>query len=124
MEKKKEIKGKKPQAKVERYLTEPRLELLFGVEVNEDTDIDDVACNGEIHQTIKDLVLTTEINRKRETPNGKAVEEHDTLRIELEPGTRLIWTETEGYILTGFKPMTRKEIIESLDDFDGIEGLE
>ncbi|MBP5470308.1 MAG: hypothetical protein J6Z11_13815 [Candidatus Riflebacteria bacterium] len=118
-----EIKGKKPQEKVERFLIEPHYTPLFGLTVTKNTEIDDVANEGKVHQTIKDLVFITEV--KLSTDNdGLEIEEESKLTIKLPEGTRLIWTEDKGYIIPDFKPVTRKEIKEDLDCLNGIAGLE
>lgn len=119
----KKLKGKKPQEKIERFLIRPHYSPLFGVTVTKDTDIDDIECNGEIHQTIKNLVLTTEINKKIKN-NEYEFEEVSKVTMKLKEGTRLIWQEGQGYILPGVDLTTRKEIAEDLKCLDGIEGLE
>jgi hypothetical protein len=117
------IKGKKPQEKVERFLISPQYRPLFGLTVTRETEIDDVANDGKVHQTIKDLLFITELTDKVDV-NGIEIEENSTLKIKLKEGTRLIWTEDKGYILPDFEPVTRKEIKEQLDYLDGIAGLE
>lgn len=117
------IKGKKPQDKVERFLVSPHYSPLFGLTVTKETDIDDVANDGKVHQTIKDLVFTTILKDKVEA-QGCEIEEDSKLTIKLKEGTRLIWTEDKGYILPDFEPVTRAEIKEQLDYLDGIAGLE
>ncbi len=122
-EEEKKLKGKKPQEKIERFLVKPRYAPIFGVTVTKDTDIDDIECNGEIHQTIKNLVLTTEINKKIKN-NEYEFEEVSKVTMKLKEGTRLIWQEGQGYILPSVDLTTRKEIVENLKCLDGIEGLE
>ncbi len=114
------------QQKIERFLLEPEYTPLFGITVRKDTDIEDWTNDKTVHQTIKDLVLTTEIKRK-EAGNGeslKGIEETSILKLELEEGTRLLWTESQGYMLPTQRLTTRKEIKENLENLDGIEGLE
>ena len=124
MEEEKEvIKGLKPQEKIERWLLRPKYTTIFGVTVTKDTDIDDIASNGEIHQTIKNLVFTTEIHKTVEEEEYK-FEEESVVKIHLKEGTRLIWIDGSGYILPNVELTTRKEIIEELNCLDGIEGLE
>ena len=123
--KKEELKGKKPQENVERYLVTQGIQPMFGVEVTKDTDIDDIACNGEVHQTIKDLVFTTEIKRERDDSRGNHIKEESTLVINLKEGERLIWSEYEGYTLLGIKPMTVDEMKGNIEEIEKceIEGL-
>ena len=113
----------KPQKKIERLLLEPTYTPLFGVTVTKDTDIDDYTKDKKVHQTIKNLTLTTVVKDKKKG-NGYELEEDSKLIFHLKEGTRLIWTESEGYILPQQKLTTRKEITENLKNLDGIEGLE
>lgn len=114
---------KKEQEKVERFLIEPAYTPLFGVTVTKDTDIEDYTDDNSVHQTIKNLVFTTEVHKK--VVNGEyEMEEESKLTLKLKEGTRLLWSQTEGYILPQQRLVTRKEIKENLDNLDGIEGLE
>jgi hypothetical protein len=112
------------QTKVERFIVEPNITPIFGVTVKKDTDIEDWTEDKKIHQTIKDLVITTEETDERK--NGDIeISIKSVMKIKVPEGTRLIWTEGSGYILpTTQRLMTRKEIKEDLDNLDGIEGLE
>lgn len=120
---KQEIKGKKPQEKIERFILRPQYTPILGVTVTKDTDIDDIARNGLVHQTIKNLVFTTEINRDVEK-DGCKINEYSKLTINLKEGTRLLWSQMDGYVLPETRPVTRKEIKKDLDNLNGIEGLE
>lgn len=113
---------RKEQEKIERFLIEPQYTPLFGITVTEGTVIDDYTDDKKVHQTIKDLVLTTHIKDKRVNESYE-MEEDSTLIMKLRPGTRLLWTQTEGYILPQQKLVTREEIRENLNYLDGIEGL-
>lgn len=114
--------GKK-QEKIERFIIEPNLTPMFGLTVTKDTDIEDWTEDKKVHQTIKDLTLTTIVKDKFKK-NGLKIEEDSKLTIKLNEGVRLIWTEAEGYILPTQRLMKRKEIKEELNNLDGIEGLE
>ena len=111
------------QEKIERFIIEPNLTPIFGVTVTKETDIEDWTEDKKVHQTIKDLVLTTVVKDKFKK-NGVEIEEDSKLIIKLSEGTRLIWTEAEGYILPTQRLVSRKEIKEELKNLDGIEGLE
>ena len=119
----KKIKGKKPQDKIERFLIKPHYSPFFGVTVTKDTDIDDIESDGEIHQTIKDLTLTTEIHKIHKVEDFE-YREDSVVSVKLKEGTRLIWQEGQGYILPDFPVVKRPEIIEELKCLDGIEGLD
>lgn len=112
----------KKQEKIERFIIEPNLAPLFGVTVTKDTEIEDWTDDKKVHQTIKDLVLTTEVKDNFEK-NGTKIKEDSKLTIELREGQRLLWTQSEGYILPVQRLMTRDEIKEELKNLDGIEGL-
>lgn len=120
--KEQKIRGKKPQEKIERFLLKPCYSPIFGVTVTKDTDIDDIECDGEIHQTIKDLTLTTEIHKQIKNEEYE-FEEESKVTIKLKEGTRLIWQEGQGYILPSVPVTTRKDIREELEALNGIEGL-
>ncbi len=118
------VKGKKPQEKIERFLIRPKYSPLFGVTVTKDTDIDDIARDGIIHQTIKGTEFITEVHNKIKCDEYE-FEEESKVTMKLKEGTILIWQEDQGYILpNGIQLTTRKEIREELDCLDGIEGLE
>lgn len=58
----------------ELFTVKPSLSQYYGRTVTKDMEFDEKTENGEIHQTLKDLVLTTEIKRYREnTVKGTAV---------------------------------------------------
>lgn len=114
---------RKKQEKVERFLLEPQYTPLFGITVTKDTVIDDYTEDKKVHQTIKDLVLTTRVKDNKKNEDYE-IEEDSVLILKLKEGTRLLWTQTEGYILPQQKLVTRKEIRENLNYLDGIEGLE
>lgn len=53
--------------------------------------------------------------------NGVKMKEESSVELELKEGTRLVWLEGKGYILTNepFRTMAEiKEDIESLKDLD------
>jgi hypothetical protein len=82
----------------ELFTVKPSLTQYYGRTVTKDLTFDEKTENGEIHQTMKDCVLTTEINREWE--NGKIKNTlHSVQTEELPEGTILIWSEQEGYIV-------------------------
>lgn len=82
----------------ELFTVKPSLTQYYGRTVTKDLTFDEKTENGEIHQTMKDCVLTTEINRKWE--NGKIKNTlHSVQTEELPEGTILIWSEQDGYIV-------------------------
>lgn len=105
----------KPQEKVERYILAPQTRLYLGVKVTKETDIEDEEKNdyGTIHQTIKDLVLTTTISRKSNA-YGIETEENSTLTQKLQEGTILVWLEGQGYVIPEMRVCTVDEAINDL----------
>ena len=114
---------RKQQEKIERFLIEPTYTPLFGLTVTKDTVIDDYTDDKKVHQTIKDLVLTTVVKDTVKNEDYEMTED-SKLVMKLKEGTRLLWTQAEGYILPKQKLVTRKEIKDNLNCLDGIEGLD
>lgn len=105
----------KPQEKVERYIIAPQTRIYLGVKVTKETDIEDEVetPHGTVHQTIKDLTLTTVVNRKSNAYNIET-EEHSTLTQKVEEGTILVWLEGQGYVIPEMNVCTVQEGIDSL----------
>ena len=82
----------------ELFTVRPNLKQFYGITVTKDTTLDETTDNGDIHQTLKDCVLTTEINKEWEQ-GGIKNKLHSTQTETLPEGTVLIWSETEGYIV-------------------------
>lgn len=82
----------------ELFTVKPSLSQYYGRTVTKDLKFDEKTENGEIHQTLENCVLTTEINREWMQGNIK-----NTLRSvqteELPEGTIIIWSELQGYIV-------------------------
>lgn len=104
----------KPQETVERFMVKPHYGLFLGVTVTKDTDIEDEADDGKVHQTIKGTTFTT-IKKDTIEKDGVRVTEESKLIVEVPEGTRLIWIEGQGYILPDFEVKTTKEVIEDMD---------
>jgi hypothetical protein len=82
----------------ELFTVKPSLTQYYGRTVTKDMKFDETTENGEIHQTLENCVLTTEINR--ECTNGEMKNKiHSVQTEELPEGTVIIWTEREGYIV-------------------------
>lgn len=82
----------------ELFTVKPSLTQYYGRTVTMDMEFDEKTDNGEIHQTLKNCVLTTEIN-KEWTQGGIKNKIHSVQTEELPEGTVLIWSEVEGYIV-------------------------
>lgn len=82
----------------ELFTVKPSLSQYYGRTVTKETEFDETTENGEIHQTLKNCVLTTEINR--EWTQGKIKNTiHSVQTEELPEGTIIIWSELQGYIV-------------------------
>lgn len=82
----------------ELFTVKPSLNQYYGRTVTKEMEFDEKTDNGEIHQTLKNCVLTTEINRT--WTNGEIKNTiHSVQTEELPEGTIIIWSELEGYIV-------------------------
>lgn len=82
----------------ELFTVKPSLSQYYGRTVTRETEFDESTENGEIRQTMKNCVLTTEINR--EWTQGKIRNKiHSVQTEEVPEGTILIWSELQGYIV-------------------------
>ena len=84
--------------KNELFIVRPSLKQHYGRTITKETEFDEWTDDKNIHQTLKDLVLTTEINRENEFNNVKSTE-YSKLIQEIPEGTILIWNELDGYII-------------------------
>ena len=82
----------------ELFTVRPSLKQYYGRTVTKDMEFDEKTDNGEVHQTLKNCVLTTEINR--EWKQGEIENTFHSVQTEKLPeGTVIIWSEREGYIV-------------------------
>lgn len=82
----------------ELFTVKPSLKQYYGRTVTKELEFDEKTDNGEVHQTLKNCVLTTEINKEWEQGEIKN-DLHLVQTTELPEGTVIIWTEEEGYIV-------------------------
>lgn len=82
----------------ELFTIKPSLNQYYGRTVTKETEFDETTENGEIHQTLKDCVLTTEIDREWEQ-NGIKNTLKSVQTETLPEGTVIIWSELQGYIV-------------------------
>lgn len=104
--------------KNELFTIRPSLHQYYGRTVSKDMEFDESTDDKTVHQTLKNLVLTTEINRKSEY-EGVVSREKSILTQELPEGTILIWNEQQGYIIPDrqvYKLKDLKEEIEQIED--------
>ena len=95
----------------ELFTVKPSLSQYYGRTVTKDMEFDESTENGEIHQTLRNCVLTTEINRQWVQGGIK-----NTLKSiqteELPEGTIIIWSELQGYIVPNV-PMYKLKDLEA-----------
>jgi hypothetical protein len=84
--------------KHELFTIKPSLHQYYGRTVTKDMEFDEATDDKTVHQTLKNLLLTTEIKKESEY-NGVKSTEYSRLTQELPEGTILIWNEQTGYIL-------------------------
>ena len=82
----------------ELFTVKPSLKQYYGRTVTKDMEFCEKTENGEVRQTLKDCVLTTEINRKW-TQGDIENELHSVQTEKLPEGTVIIWSELQGYIV-------------------------
>ena len=95
----------------ELFIVKPSLTQHYGRTVTKDMEFDEKTDSGEIHQTLKNLVLTTETNKEWEYDGIKNTL-HSVQTEELPEGTVLIWSEQYGYIVPNV-PMYKLRDLES-----------
>ena len=97
----------------ELFTIKPSLKQYYGRTVTKDMEFNETVDNGDIHQTLKDLVLTTEINKEWEQDGIK-----NTLKSvqteELKEGTILIWSEMQGYVVPNVEMCKLRDVEQSI----------
>ena len=124
-----EIDKNKKQKKLERVFIAPNLRPFLCLTIEEDTDVedefeissDDGLQRKRVQQTIHGRVFTTEIVHEQTIDEFDSMREESKITYVLDIGTRLIWNEGDGYIVTkeGFK--TIDEIKEDLNFIEGVK---
>lgn len=99
--------------KVERFILKPSTQLFFGRTIHKNTQFDEYTDNKEVHQILKNCVLTTTIKKKFQV-NGTKATENTTLKQYIRDGSVLIWTEENGYVLSEYNITTADKAIEDL----------
>lgn len=97
----------------ELFTVKPSLNQYYGRTVTKDMEFDEKTDNGEIHQTLKNCVLTTEINREWVQGDIKNTI-HSVQTEELPEGTILIWSELQGYIVPNVPMYKLKDLEEEI----------
>lgn len=97
----------------ELFIVKPNLHQHYGRTVTKEMEFDEYTEDKTIHQTLKNLVLTTEINKENEFEGVKSTE-HSILTQELPEGTILIWNELDGYIMPNVAVYKMKDLEEEI----------
>lgn len=100
--------------KNELFTVKPSLNQYYGHTITKDLEFDEKTDNGEIHQTLKDCVLTTEINREWEQGGIKNTI-HSVQTEALPEGTIIIWSELQGYIVPNVAMYKLKDLEEEIE---------
>lgn len=97
----------------ELFTVKPSLSQYYGRTVTKDMRFDETTENGEIHQTLENCVLTTEINREW-TQGGIKNTLKSVQTEELPEGTIIIWSELQGYIVPNVPMYKLKDLEEEI----------
>lgn len=103
----------------ELFTIKPSLKQYYGRTVTKEMEFDETTENGEIHQTLKNCVLTTEINREWEQGNIKNTI-YSVQTEELPEGTIIIWSESEGYIVPNVPMYKLKDLEAEINEIKDI----
>ena len=102
---------------MEKFIIQPSIKVFVGLTVKRDSVID--FKNDVVEQSLKDLVLTTKINKESDY-NGLKTNEESIIKTELKEGVRLIMSEEEGYIISPYKMATIDEAVKQLKEIQEI----
>lgn len=105
--------------KVEYFVVQPSIKLFGGIRVDKETEFETYNDDKTVHQTLKNLVLTTELKRESEYLEMKSTED-SKLTTELKEGTVIIWSEETGYIVPNYRMVKVEEAIKSLQNVEDI----
>ena len=105
--------------KIEYYTLRPNLKQIYGKKVNEETEFTEQTEDGNVHQTFKDLTLTTKIH-KTSTIGDYEIEETSEVKVKVPSGTILIWSESEGFIVPQYQMCTLEELEEDIKNIKDI----
>lgn len=116
-----EINKEKKQKESKKYFLAPSLRPFMGLEIEEETDIedefelssDDGMARKRIQQTIKGRVFTTEVVYEETVDEQTSMREEIKTIYVLPIGARLIWEPNVGYIVPKEGFQTIEEIKEN-----------
>ena len=99
--------------KHELFTIKPSLHQYYGRTVTKDMEFDEFTDDKTVHQTLKNLLLTTEVTKETDYGGIKSTEK-SILTQELPEGTILIWNEQMGYILPDRQVYKLKDLKEEI----------
>lgn len=99
----------------ELFIVKPSLKQIYGRTVTKETEFDEKTEDGKVHQTLKDLVLVTEINAENEY-NGIKTKEESKLTQELPENTIILWDENMGYIVPQVPVYKLKDLEKDIEE--------
>ncbi len=105
--------------KLEYYTVKPNLKQIYGKKVSKDTEFTEQTEDGRVHQTFKDLTLTTTIKTEVEN-DGFKIEENSEMKVTMPEGTILVWDEGEGFIIPQCQMCTLEELEVEIKDIEEI----
>lgn len=101
--------------KNELFTVKPSLRQFYGRTVTKEMKFDETTDNGEVHQTLENCVLTTEINKEWTQGNIKNTL-HSIQTEELPEGTVIIWSEQDGYIVPNVAMYKLRDLEEEIKE--------
>lgn len=106
-------------SKLEYYTIKPNLKQIYGKKVTKETKFTEQTEDGRVHQTFKDLTLTTIIKNETKSEFFQ-VQEESKMVVTMPEGTILVWDETEGFIIPQCQMCTLDELEEEIADIKEI----
>ena len=101
----------------EYFIVNPSTKLFGGIEVKKDTEFETYNDDKTVHQTLKNLVLTTEIKRENDYNGIKSTEESKMV-TQLPEHIVLIWGEQEGYMVPNYVMVRPSEAVKMFKKLD------
>lgn len=104
---------------VEYFVVKPSVKLFGGIKVDKNTEFETYNEDKTVKQTMKDLVLTTEVTRESEY-NGIKQREESKLVTDVPEGTVIVWGEDTGYIIPNYVMVKPEEATEMLKELNNV----
>lgn len=105
--------------KVEYFIVRPSINTFGGIKVTKETEFETYNEDKTVHQTMKDLVLTTEVTKESEYAGIKSREE-SKLVTEVPEGTVIVWSEETGYIIPNYVMVKPEEAVAMLKNIEEV----